>query len=134
MTALTELNCDNNGLKELDLSKNTALKYLNCDYNGLKELDVNHNTALTYLKCSNNQITTLDISKLTSLSGESKVIFYNNKMTTLIKNDTNQADMTFQDPSLHIKDNGNPVDTWGPENVLIASDDTSFPRENQGKV
>ena len=55
-TALEELNCNNNELTELDISKNTALTELNCGSNQLKSLDVSKNTALTYLYCYGNLI------------------------------------------------------------------------------
>ena len=61
-TALTELYCDNNQLTSLDVSKNTALTDLDCYNNQLTSLDVSKNTALTYLDCGDNQLTSLDIS------------------------------------------------------------------------
>ena len=67
-TALTELNCANNALTELDVSQNTALTDLNCSENELTELDVTKNTALTELRCSNNALTELDVSKNTALT------------------------------------------------------------------
>ena len=50
-TALTYLDCANNQLTALDVSKNTALTYLSCCNNQLTALDVSKNTALTYLSC-----------------------------------------------------------------------------------
>ena len=67
-TALTELNCANNALTELDVSQNTALTDLNCSENELTELDVTKNTALTELRCSDNALTELDVSKNTALT------------------------------------------------------------------
>lgn len=55
-TALQSLDCSNNQLTSLDVSKNTALAYLNCSGNQLASLDVSKNTALTSLYCYNNQI------------------------------------------------------------------------------
>jgi hypothetical protein len=49
--ALEELDCANNDLTTLDLSKNTALKKLYCSYNDLTTLDVSKNTALKNLDC-----------------------------------------------------------------------------------
>ena len=66
-TALTKLNCSRNGLKSLDVSKNTALMELNCSNNSLTSLDVTKNTALTVLKCSDNSLKSLDVSKNTAL-------------------------------------------------------------------
>ena len=67
-TALTELNCANNALTELDVSQNTALTDLNCSENELTELDVTKNTALTELRCSDNELTALDVSQNTALT------------------------------------------------------------------
>ena len=59
---LTILNCYNNKLTSLDVSKNTKLTYLNCWGNQLKELNVSGNPALATLNCSNNKLTSLDVS------------------------------------------------------------------------
>ena len=67
LTALTDLHCDRNQLRELDVSKNTALKYLNCNQSQLRELNISKNTALTRLYCDSNQLTKLDVSKNTAL-------------------------------------------------------------------
>ncbi len=66
-TALTDLDCHENQLTSLDVSKNTALEWLDCDNNQLTSLDVSKNTALTMLYCSLNQLTSLDVSKNTAL-------------------------------------------------------------------
>lgn len=66
-TALTRLDCSNNKLTSLDVSKDTALTRLWCFGNQLTSLDVSKNTALTTLVCSENQLTSLDVSKNTTL-------------------------------------------------------------------
>lgn len=69
--ALTELFCEENQLTSLNVSKNTELKYLVCDNNTLSSLDVSKNTKLSFLGCPDNKLTSLDISKnkaLTELS------------------------------------------------------------------
>jgi Leucine-rich repeat (LRR) protein len=53
--ALTKLNCSNNQLTNLDISKNTILTYLDCQYNQLTDLNVSGATALTYLQCYGNK-------------------------------------------------------------------------------
>ena len=60
-TTLVELDCSDNQLTSLDISKNTALTRLNCGGNQLTSLDVSKNTALIRLSCSNNQLVSLDI-------------------------------------------------------------------------
>ncbi len=66
-TALTDLSCGENYLTILDVSKNTALRSLDCDKNQLTSLDLSKNTALQWLSCSSNQLTALDLSKHTAL-------------------------------------------------------------------
>lgn len=66
-TKLTKLYCEFNQLTGLDLSKNTALTELNCQVNQLTSLDLSQNTALTKLGCHDNQLTSLDLSKNTAL-------------------------------------------------------------------
>ena len=89
LTAVSDLECVNNQLTELDVSKNTALGYLECSGNPLTSLNVSGCTALgdlictgtpltkldvsgcpklEYLSCPNNQITTLNVSKNTALT------------------------------------------------------------------
>ena len=79
-TALTELYCYNNQLTSLDVSKNTALTYLDCGTNQLTALDVSANIALTYVRCTDNQLTSLDVSKNTALT---MLYCSNNQLTTL---------------------------------------------------
>ena len=67
-TSLTYLNCDNDQLTSLDMSKNTALTELSCFSNQLTSLDVSKNTELTLLSCGGNQLTSLDLSKNTMLT------------------------------------------------------------------
>lgn len=64
---LLGLNCYNNNIKNLDLSKNTNLLILQCFQNEIQNLDLSKNKELTYLVCYNNQITILDLYYNTSL-------------------------------------------------------------------
>ena len=67
-TGLKELDCSENELTSIDLSKLTNLTSLICSYTGLTSLDISKNTELTYLNCSNGKLDTLDIKKNTKLS------------------------------------------------------------------
>lgn len=67
-TKLTKLYCEFNQLTSLDLSKNTALTELNCQVNQLTSLDLSPNTALTKLDCALNPLTSLDVSNNTALT------------------------------------------------------------------
>ncbi|TDE46514.1 hypothetical protein E0I26_00050 [Flavobacterium rhamnosiphilum] len=67
-TSLKELDCRDNQLTILDISKNLTLTNLNCGYNQLTTLDVSKNVNLTNLECYNNRLTTLDISKNMNLT------------------------------------------------------------------
>ncbi len=62
-TALTTLQCDNNALTTLDVSKNTKLECLTCSGNQLTALDLKSNASLFSLVCTDNRIETLDLSK-----------------------------------------------------------------------
>lgn len=64
---LTRLDCMENQLTALEISKNTNLKELFCGYNQLTNLDVTKNTNLSIIHCYNNQLTNLDISKNNNL-------------------------------------------------------------------
>lgn len=69
-TSLSNLECDDNMLESLDVSKNTALRYLECygtATHKLTSLDLSNNTKLESLYCNNNNITELDLSKNTKL-------------------------------------------------------------------
>ena len=79
-TALLMLDCYDNQLTSLDVSKNTALIKLDCYDNQLTSLDVSGCTALTELNCSSNQLTSLDVSKNTALKTLS---CYDNQLTSL---------------------------------------------------
>lgn len=79
-TKLTKLYCEFNQLTSLDLSKNTALTKLDCALNPLTSLDVSNNTALTYLDCNYNQLTSLDLSQNTALT---KLGCHDNQLTSL---------------------------------------------------
>ena len=67
-TSLIALDCSENRLLTLDVSKNMALETLNCSLNKLTTLDMSANTALTSLKCSANSLITLDVSANTALT------------------------------------------------------------------
>ena len=67
-TKITELNCSNNQLSSLDVSKNTELVSLMCSNNKLTSLDITHNTMLYNLECQKNQLTSLDVSKNRTLT------------------------------------------------------------------
>ena len=79
-TSLIDLNCDNNQLTSLDVSNLKLLESLYCNNNQLTSLDISNNKVLTGLQCMNNQITSIDISN----NKELKAVFLrNNKLTNL---------------------------------------------------
>ncbi|WP_052461595.1 Ig-like domain-containing protein, partial [Capnocytophaga canis] len=65
---LNDLDCYSNQLIDLDISKNTKLQGFDCADNQLTNLDISKNTELVSLWCINNQLTSLDISKNTNLT------------------------------------------------------------------
>lgn len=64
---LQYLDCRNNYIRYLDVSKNVRLEYLYVDNNYLYELDVTKNVMLNILECGRNFLTKLDVSKNTEL-------------------------------------------------------------------
>ena len=64
---LTTLECQHNGLKELNLEYNKNLTNLNCSYNKLTTLDVSKNAKLSILECYNNGIEELNLGDITNL-------------------------------------------------------------------
>lgn len=52
---LEKLDCKNNNLTRLDVSKNTKLTKLYCEFNQLTSLNLSSNTALTQVYCSGNK-------------------------------------------------------------------------------
>ena len=68
---LQELNCLRNPLGKIDVSKNISLQVLTCGYTLLTQLDVSQNYDLTELHCNGNVLTALNVEnnpKLTYLS------------------------------------------------------------------
>lgn len=59
---LTELNCFDNKLTTLDVSKNAKLRILKCYNNGMEKLNLGDITHLTLLNCDDNNLTELDVS------------------------------------------------------------------------
>lgn len=79
-TDLETLDCMDNQLTTLDVTKLTSLKDLVCSDNQLTTLDVTKLTNLTDLECSDNQLVSLDVSTLEKL----KILWcHGNKMTAL---------------------------------------------------
>lgn len=63
-TQLTSLVCGSNSLTTINLSKNTLLENLSVSRNNLTELDLSANSKLTGLSCGSNKLTALDVSHL----------------------------------------------------------------------
>lgn len=104
-TALTSLNCLDNQLDVLDVSKNTKLKDLQCGKNQLTALDVSQNTSLTGLYCGDNLLTTLEVSQNTRLTG---LGCPNNKLTSLdVSQNTNLEYLDCSDNQLTTLDVSN---------------------------
>ena len=67
-TNITQLNCQDNNLTELDVSKCTRLEYLWCARNQLTSLNINGCNNLVEINCQENSLTgTLDLSNRTAL-------------------------------------------------------------------
>jgi hypothetical protein len=60
---ITALNCFNNQLTSLDISKNTALKTLHCSDNKITSINLSKNVTLERIYLGNNQLTSIDVTK-----------------------------------------------------------------------
>lgn len=63
LTDINDLDCSQNAIKELNLTKNIALQNIYCNDNQLEKLDLKNNYCLIFLYCGNNQLSELDLSK-----------------------------------------------------------------------
>lgn len=89
-TLLTWLECNNNQLTTLDLSKNTGLQLLECSDNQLTTLDVSQHTQLMQLYCDNNRLTMLDVKSAPLY----QLRCHNNQLTSLdISRNTELTDL-----------------------------------------
>lgn len=78
--ALEVLECSENNLTKLDISKNTNLKQLFCGYNAIESLDVSLHPELAIIWCNFNKISNLNVSKNPKLIS---LICSNNLLTSL---------------------------------------------------
>lgn len=78
--AMKFLDCYNNSLKTLDLSKNSALIYVDCNNNKLTSLNVSGHKELEVLYCNDNELTSLDASNCPKMN---TLNCCNNKLNSL---------------------------------------------------
>ena len=71
LPSLENLDCRNNTLSSLDLSRNTQLKSLVCNGNRIGTLDLGNNKLLDNLSCKNNLLTDLTVNGLPLLENVS---------------------------------------------------------------
>ncbi|WP_299158331.1 T9SS type A sorting domain-containing protein [uncultured Tenacibaculum sp.] len=84
--SLQNLSIFDNGVSNIDLSKNNALETLNLSKNNLTNLDVSNNTLLTELHITKNNLTNLDVSLNTALK---KISCSQNQLNSLdVRNNT----------------------------------------------
>jgi Leucine-rich repeat (LRR) protein len=67
LTEVKSLDCSNNELERLDVSKNKKLEYLEASFNPLSELELGDRSALTELICYQTPLTRLDVKNCTRL-------------------------------------------------------------------
>ena len=60
---LKELRCYENNISKLNVNKNTRLKHIDCEKNRIKSLDVSQNKNLTLLFCGDNKLEKLVLTK-----------------------------------------------------------------------
>ena len=66
-TELEKLDCTQNRLWDLNLSRNTKLKQLHCENNILTQLNLENQVDLEFLDCSNNRLTCLNLPLMPNL-------------------------------------------------------------------
>jgi hypothetical protein len=88
--ALTTLNCYNNKLITLDVSKNVALTSFGCNSNQLTTLDVSKNVALTSFGCNSNKLLSLNLKngKNTLLTNANISLSGNANLTCIVVDNT----------------------------------------------
>ncbi len=67
LTNLTKLDCENNALTELDLSKNILLETLECSINKISKLDISKCVGMKNFYCDQNYLQKLDLSNMPKL-------------------------------------------------------------------
>ena len=68
LSNLGKLYCDSNLLTSLNTSQNTELKSFTCEGNSLTSLDISENKELKYFSCNANKLTSLDVSNNKNLT------------------------------------------------------------------
>lgn len=102
---LDYLACSYNELTTLNIKKNNALSYIYCNNNKLNELDINNKKQLKYLMCSNNQIESLDLQNCAALE---ELYCYKNQLNNLILGEHKMLTKLYcYDNKLKILDTGN---------------------------
>jgi trimeric autotransporter adhesin len=93
---LTDLDCSNNNITRLDISRCQTIQSLKCNNNKLTKLDLTQQLDLTNLNCSGNQLKSVNISKnrallkLNCMGNQLDTLgFINNKNLTSIICSTN---------------------------------------------
>jgi transposase-like protein len=84
-TSITFLNCSENKIESLNLSNNTELVYVSCDNNKLNSLIIGNNPNLENLYVSYNKLTSIDVKGCTKLESFDST---GNKITGILVNDT----------------------------------------------
>ncbi len=119
-TELTYLDCGDNQLTSLDVSRNTKLSVLACYQNNLASLNVSNNSQLTDLDCYENNLTSLNVSSNTNLQ---QLWCYNNNLSSLdIRNNPNLTDLSCSGngiKTLDIRNNPNLILSGCDEDVEI---------------
>lgn len=111
-TNVTYLYCQENQLKNLDVSHNLALRSLSCSSNQLTKLDLQHNVNLWYVYCDWNALRSLDISQNVNLISFS--CMFNQLVSVKAKTGTGSSS------SIHFKSLNN------PDLYCIEVDDPSY--------
>ena len=127
--SLETLDCRNNTLTSLDISRNPKLKSLICNENQISALDFSNNKLLTNISCKNNKLTSLNVTGLSSLENVS--CSDNAELETLVFSGcpvlTSVSCPNCRISTLDLSDNQNLRDLYASENYLDSLDISRCP-------
>ena len=118
---LQTLNCYNNQLTGVDLSKNVNLTSLYLNYNSLSTIDLSKNVNLTSLYLNHNSLSTIDLSKNVKL--EYLYLQENSLLTIDLSKNTLLKSLSINDnklESLDLKNNGKLETCYAYNNLLTS--------------
>ena len=126
---LTKLDCTDDKLKRLDVSRNPNLTVLECSFNELTKLDVSNNTNLKKLNCDGNKLIRLNVTKNPKLT---ELFFDGNSLTSLDVSKNKELTKLFCFENklirLNVTKNTKLTELWCYQNNLTSLDVSKNPK------